>query len=195
MKKILIILSLFLLACGNKEIIKDNGKENKVILEEKSTEREEVRVEKIAKIEKVTLDTQVDLLKFREELSKKLLLKVQKEKEKVLIEKLIENPNLKASNEVDEYSIIIDDKLNTLDEFISFLKFAYSDEEVTISLSEDESKSLISSILVDMLDEQIREKLDTFDEKHDFVASYLIPTNDFSQVEVYFGFSTFYFED
>ncbi len=194
MKKILIILSLFLLACGNKEINKDNLKENNAIIEKNTTDLK-VNIEKIDKIERVILDTKVDLLKFREELSKKLLEKVQKLKEKALIEKFLKNPQLKVENEVDEYSIIIDDKLKTLDEFISFLKFAYSDNDVTLSLSEDESKSLISSILVDIFEDEIKVKLNDLSVDHDFVASYLLPSNDFSQVEVYFGFSTFYFED
>ncbi len=194
MKKILIILSLFLLACGNKEINKDNLKENNAIIEKNTTDLK-VNIEKIDKIERVILDTKVDLLKFREELSKKLLEKVQKLKEKALIEKFLKNPQLKVENEVDEYSIIIDDKLKTLDEFISFLKFAYSDNDVTLSLSEDESKSLISSILVDIFEDEIKVKLNDLSVNHDFVASYLLPSNDFSQVEVYFGFSTFYFED
>ncbi len=194
MKKILIILSLFLLACGNKEINKDNLKENNAIVEKNTTDSK-VNIEKIDKIERVILDTKVDLLQFREELSKKLLENVQNLKEKALIEKFLKNPQLKVENEVDEYSIIIDDKLKTLDEFISFLKFAYSDNDVTLSLSEDESKSLISSILVDILEDEIKVKLNDLSVDHDFVASYLLPSNDFSQVEVYFGFSTFYFED
>ncbi len=194
MKKILIILSLFLLACGNKEINKDNLKENNAIIEKNTTDSK-VNIEKIDKIERVILDTKVDLLQFREELSKKLLENVQNLKEKALIEKFLKNPQLKVENEVDEYSIIIDDKLKTLDEFISFLKFAYSDNDVTLSLSEDESKSLISSILVDILEDEIKVKLNDLSVDHDFVASYLLPSNDFSQVEVYFGFSTFYFED
>lgn len=193
MKKIIVLLSLFLLACGNSEINREND-EKKVV--EVSTDKvDTVRVEKIAKIEKFTLDIPVDLQRFREELSKKLLDIVQKEKEKVLIEDLLKNPNLNPGKQIDEYSIIIDDKLDTVEAFVNYLKFAYTDEDVTISLGEDESRSLISSVLVDILEVELKEKLDGFDKEHDFVASYLVPENDFSQVEVYFGFSTFYFED
>lgn len=200
MKKFLIFITLLLFAaCSNKEIDK---KEYMNKDEKKVEEKEELVIEKISSIESIIININLDMDLFREKLNMKLASVLEEEEKMLKSEETAKRPH---PMEMDSKSFEtmdnmhsgsnIGEELKTKEDFISYIKFYYSD--MSVSFSEKEAESIISEVLVEIYEGQIIENLKTIkkykDIQNEFVAIYIVPNNDFTEINALLAISNMKF--
>lgn len=157
MKKILVVLSLFLMACSNNPV-----QENKKINDA------EVKVMKITDIRIASVEKSIDMSVFRQNLSSKLNDFFQKK-----------------SKEEELSSVIVEDSLVTKEDFYKYINNEFEKRNLDKKDLESTINRIFSEILVGILYKDVYGiMVEKMDKKEELLAVYIVPNKDFDEFHI-----------